>query len=71
VKFLEPMGLILILLIVLVLFGPKRLPDLGKSMRKGMRAFKEEVDPETDAASASTAKDSAPTDEDSGGQPKT
>jgi len=45
VKFLEPWALILILVIVLIIFGPKRLPGLGKSMRKGMRSFKDEVEP--------------------------
>jgi sec-independent protein translocase protein TatA len=54
------MGLIIILAIVLILFGPKRLPDLGKSMRKGMRAFKEEISPADDAVS-----DKAPGDAES------
>ena len=29
-----------VLIIVLVVFGPKRLPELGKSMGKGIREFK-------------------------------
>jgi sec-independent protein translocase protein TatA len=29
-----------VLLIALVVFGPKRLPELGKSMGKGIREFK-------------------------------
>jgi sec-independent protein translocase protein TatA len=44
VKILEPAGLILIVLVVLILFGPRRLPDLGKSLRRSVKAFKEEVD---------------------------
>ena len=55
-KFLEPTGLILILVIVLILFGPKRLPDLGKSFRKSMRAFKEEAQSETESASSDDAE---------------
>lgn len=43
-KILEPWGLVLIVLIVLVLFGPKRLPDLGKSFRKSVKVFKEEIE---------------------------
>lgn len=33
-------GHILILLVVILLFGAKRLPDLGSSLGKGIRAFK-------------------------------
>jgi len=34
-----PLELTLILVIVVVLFGAKRLPDLGKSLGKGIREF--------------------------------
>lgn len=33
--------LVIILVIVLVLFGPKRLPQLGKSLGKTMKAIRE------------------------------
>lgn len=35
--------IIIVLVIALVIFGPKRLPDLGKSLGKGMREFKDSV----------------------------
>lgn len=35
--------LVVILLIVLVLFGPKRLPEVGSSLGKGIRSFKESL----------------------------
>ncbi len=38
-----PLEIIIVLVIVLVIFGPKRLPDLGRSLGKGMREFKESV----------------------------
>lgn len=38
-----PAELIIVLVIVLVVFGPKRLPGLGKSLGTGMREFKESV----------------------------
>jgi sec-independent protein translocase protein TatA len=38
-----PLEIIIILVIVLVVFGPKRLPDLGRSLGKGMREFKDSV----------------------------
>jgi sec-independent protein translocase protein TatA len=37
------MELIIILVVVLVIFGPKRLPDLGRSLGRGMREFKDSV----------------------------
>jgi sec-independent protein translocase protein TatA len=33
----------IVLVIVLIIFGPKRLPDLGRSLGTGMRQFKDSV----------------------------
>jgi sec-independent protein translocase protein TatA len=38
-----PLELIIVLVIALVVFGPKRLPDLGRSLGSGMREFKESI----------------------------
>ncbi|PIP41460.1 twin-arginine translocase TatA/TatE family subunit [Candidatus Desantisbacteria bacterium CG_4_9_14_3_um_filter_40_11] len=38
-----PLELTLILVIVVVLFGAKRLPDLGKSLGKGIREFQSAI----------------------------
>ena len=38
-----PVEIIIVLVIVLIIFGPKRLPDLGRSMGRGMREFKDSV----------------------------
>ncbi len=38
-----PLEIGIVLLIVLVIFGPKRLPDLGRSLGSGMREFKDSV----------------------------
>jgi sec-independent protein translocase protein TatA len=35
--------LVLILVVVLLLFGAKRLPEMGRSLGKGMREFKDAV----------------------------
>jgi sec-independent protein translocase protein TatA len=35
--------LIVLAIVLLLIFGPKRLPEIGKSMGKGMREFKESV----------------------------
>lgn len=39
--FLQPTHLLFILLIVLILFGPGKLPDLGRGLGKGIREFKD------------------------------
>jgi sec-independent protein translocase protein TatA len=38
-----PTELIIVLVIVLLIFGPKRLPGLGKQLGSGMREFKESI----------------------------
>ena len=35
-----PMEIGLVLIIALIVFGPKKLPDLGRSLGKGIREFK-------------------------------
>ena len=65
IPFLGGVGapeLIIILVIILVLFGPKRLPQLGKSLGKTMKAIREGAegklaeDDEDEDAPAATAK---------------
>lgn len=38
-----PMELIVVLIIALVVLGPKKLPEVGKSLGQGMRSFKESI----------------------------
>lgn len=38
-----PMELIIVLVIALIVLGPKKLPEVGKSLGKGMREFKDSV----------------------------
>jgi sec-independent protein translocase protein TatA len=35
--------ILILLLVVLLVFGPKRLPEMGRSLGKGMREFKESI----------------------------
>jgi sec-independent protein translocase protein TatA len=38
-----PMELIVVLAIALIVLGPKRLPDAGRSLGRGLREFKDSV----------------------------
>lgn len=38
-----PMELIIVAVIALLVLGPKRLPDAGRSLGRGMREFKDAV----------------------------
>jgi sec-independent protein translocase protein TatA len=40
---LTPSHLIFILLIVLIIFGPRKLPDLGRGLGRGIREFKDAI----------------------------
>ena len=52
-----PLEIILVLIVALVVFGPKKLPDLGHSLGKGIREFKGSVTGESDGpAEVETAK---------------
>ncbi len=45
----QPMHLILILLIVLIIFGPGKLPELGEGLGKSIREFKKAMKDGQDA----------------------
>jgi sec-independent protein translocase protein TatA len=65
-----PLEIIVVLIIALVVFGPKRLPELGNSLGRGIREFKESVtgenkdeDEEDVKAISATQATAAPTAE--------
>ena len=51
----QPMHLLVILGIALLVFGPKKLPELGKGLGDGIRGFKKAIDGE-DAELSKAAK---------------
>jgi len=42
-----PMELVIVLIIALIVLGPKKLPEVGKSLGRGMREFKESLSGDT------------------------
>jgi sec-independent protein translocase protein TatA len=66
-----PMELVIVLVLALIVLGPKRLPEAGKSLGRGMREFKnsiagmagnDEEDEERSVITASTASTATPVD---------
>jgi sec-independent protein translocase protein TatA len=47
-----PLEIAVVLIIVLIIFGPKRLPELGQSMGRGIREFKSSLSGDKDKDSA-------------------
>lgn len=37
------MEMLILLLVILLVFGPKRLPEMGRSLGRGMREFKDSI----------------------------
>ena len=58
----QPMHLLIIFFIALLVFGPKKLPELGKGLGDGIRALKEGMkSDETKLAEAKSEAKSQPT----------
>jgi sec-independent protein translocase protein TatA len=41
--WIGPWEILILLVVVLLIFGPKRLPEMGRSMGRGMREFKNSI----------------------------
>jgi sec-independent protein translocase protein TatA len=65
--------LMLILLVALLLFGAKRLPEIGSSLGKGIREFKgsiREIEHEINAPDDQTARRATPPPSEEAGEPR-
>jgi sec-independent protein translocase protein TatA len=51
----QPMHLLIILGIALLVFGPKKLPELGKGIGDGIRGFKSAMKDKGDSSEKTTA----------------
>ena len=54
-ELLTPTHLIVVLVVALLIFGPKKLPDLGKGLGEGLRGFKDAIKGTPDPAKQDVA----------------
>jgi sec-independent protein translocase protein TatA len=47
----QPMHLLVILGVALLMFGPKKLPELGKGIGEGIRGFKSAINGQAESSS--------------------
>jgi sec-independent protein translocase protein TatA len=55
--------LLLLGLVALLLFGPKRLPEMGRGLGKGMREFKDSISGASEPTAAPVAVESTAADD--------
>jgi sec-independent protein translocase protein TatA len=59
--FDNPLHLAFLVLLLLLVFGAKRLPEMGRSLGAGMRGFRDSISGESGSASALAAPAADPT----------
>jgi len=52
----NPLHIAIVLLVVLLVFGAKRLPEMGRSLGSGLRGFKQSINGESEPAAAASAE---------------
>ncbi|MCR6491896.1 Sec-independent protein translocase subunit TatA [Cellulomonas sp. P24] len=57
---LEPIHLLIVLIVLVLLFGAKRLPDMAKSVGQSMKIFKNEVKDLREDSSSTPAPPTVP-----------
>jgi sec-independent protein translocase protein TatA len=56
---LQPMHLLLIAAIAMLVFGPQKLPQIGKSLGEGIRGFKDAIKDAEKGAKGDDSRDAA------------
>jgi len=56
----NPLHILLLLVVILLVFGAKRLPEIGRSLGEGMRGFKDSLSGDSDQHSLTSAPPAAP-----------
>jgi sec-independent protein translocase protein TatA len=56
----NPLHILILLVVVLLVFGAKRLPEIGRSLGEGMRGFKDSISGESHQHSLNSAPPATP-----------
>jgi sec-independent protein translocase protein TatA len=56
----NPVHILLLLIVLLLVFGAKRLPDMGRSLGEGMRGFKDALSGDSTHSSISQSTAATP-----------
>jgi sec-independent protein translocase protein TatA len=56
----QPLHLLVIVVVALLVFGPKKIPELGKGLGEGIKNFKEGLKQGSDTTSAATSTKTEP-----------
>jgi sec-independent protein translocase protein TatA len=56
----NPLHILLLLVVILLVFGAKRLPEIGRSLGEGMRGFKDSISGDSHNHSLTSAPPAAP-----------
>jgi sec-independent protein translocase protein TatA len=59
---LQPTHIIFVIVIALLVFGPKRLPEMGRSIGHGIREFKDSIDGNSNDSSSDTKHEAVATE---------
>jgi sec-independent protein translocase protein TatA len=57
----NPVHILLLLLVILLVFGAKRLPEIGRSLGEGMRGFKDSISGQQSTSLNATSTPTTPT----------
>ncbi len=58
--WIGPWELLILLLVILLVFGPKRLPEMGRSLGRGLREFKSSISGKDESRELALAPEDAP-----------
>jgi len=61
-NLLQPTHLLIILVIALFVFGPKKLPELGQGLGKGIRSFRDSMKAAAEEPEKSDSESQKPTE---------
>lgn len=56
----NPIHILFLLILALLVFGAKRLPEMGRSLGEGMRGFKDSLNPQAPTAQLNAMSTAAP-----------